>query len=221
MQTSHEFGEYNDKLVANSSMVIDRQLSVLRTRRSTRRFLPESIPQDLLAQVLEAATWAPSAHNRQPWRFAVLTSPEIRHELARVMGDEYFRDLTANGSDADKAWEQVQRSHQRIQSAPVGILVCLDTTELDVYPDLERQSAEMIMGIQSVAMAGQNLLLAANILGLAGVWICAPLFSPQAVRQVLQLPESWSPQGLILLGFPAAAPRQKKVKSVAEVTRFY
>lgn len=221
MQTNHEFGEYNDKLVANSSVVIDRQLSVLRTRRSTRRFLPERIPQDLLAQVLEAATWAPSAHNRQPWRFAVLTSPEIRHELARVMGDEYFHDLTANGSDVDKAQAQVQQSHQRIQTAPVGIVVCLDTTELDTYPDFQRQAAEMIMGVQSVAMAGQNLLLAANILGLAGVWICAPLFSPQAVRQVLQLPETWIPQGLVLLGFPAAVPRQKDVKSIAEVTRYY
>jgi F420 biosynthesis protein FbiB-like protein len=197
------------------------ELAVLYTRRSQRRFLPDPIPQHQLTQILEAATWAPSAHNRQPWRFAVLIDPEVRRRLAGVMGAEHFRDLIASRIPENEAQVQVKRSIERIQSAPVAIVVCLERSALDSYPDAEQQAAELNMGIQSVAMAGQNMLLAANLLGLAGVWMCAPLFCASAVSQVLQLPESWSPQGLVLLGFPAAAPRQKAVKPLAEVTRYY
>jgi coenzyme F420-0:L-glutamate ligase / coenzyme F420-1:gamma-L-glutamate ligase len=57
--------------------------------------------------------------------------------------------------------------------------------------------------VQSVAMAGQNLLLAAHDAGLGACWMCGPLFCPDVVRQVLALPDDWQPQGLITLGYPA------------------
>jgi F420 biosynthesis protein FbiB-like protein len=199
----------------------DDELTVLSTRRSQRRFLPDPVPARQLERILEAATWAPSAHNRQPWRFAVLLDPVVKRQLAEKMGAEYLRDLIASGAPEDEALTQVQRSFQRIVSAPAGIVICLETLALDSYPDQERQSLELAMGIQGVAMAGQNMLLAASVLGLAGVWMCAPLFSTAAVRQALELPDSWSPQGLVLLGYPAREPRHKSIKPVAEVTRFY
>jgi nitroreductase len=58
-------------------------------------------------------------------------------------------------------------------------------------------------------MAGQNLLLAAHQLGLGACWMCAPLFCPQTVRDALNLPADWQPQGLIALGYPA----ESKTKS--------
>jgi coenzyme F420-0:L-glutamate ligase/coenzyme F420-1:gamma-L-glutamate ligase len=61
-----------------------------------------------------------------------------------------------------------------------------------------------------VAMAGQNLLLAAHTEGLAACWMCAPLFAPQAVHLALELPQSWEPQGLILLGYAAEQGRKKE-----------
>ena len=61
------------------------------------------------------------------------------------------------------------------------------------------------MAIQSVAACGQNLLLAAHELGLGACWMCAPLFAPDVVREVLDLPGDWDAQALITLGYPKGA----------------
>jgi F420 biosynthesis protein FbiB-like protein len=197
------------------------RLDILRSRRSVRRFTPQPIPESLLRQVLEAVTWAPSAHNRQPWRLAVLTSPDARLRLAERMGADFRQSLLEDGLDPNTVAEQVQRSYQRILSAPAAILFSLDTTMEDSYPDAFRQRAERLMSVQSLAMAGENLLLAAHAAGLGGVWVCAPLFAPQAARLALDLPESWEPQGLVLLGYPAAPGQARPRRPLDKIAHFY
>ena len=194
--------------------------SLLRKRRSVRRFLPERVSDEVLERVLEAATWAPSAHNRQPWRFLVLTTMNAKISMADAMGVEFRRDLQADGFSDDEVEAQVQRSRQRIQEAPVVVIMCLDTQVGDDYPDERRQQAEYLMGVQSVAMAGENLLLAASAEGLGGVWVCAPLFAQESVRKALDLPIEWQPQGLLLLGYPAKVPQMRPRRPIAEITRF-
>ena len=76
------------------------------------------------------------------------------------------------------------------------------------------------MGVQSVALAGGTLLLAAHAEGLGGVWVCAPLFTPDTVRASLDLPSDWVPQGMILLGYPEKVPEPRPRRPVSEVTRF-
>ena len=76
------------------------------------------------------------------------------------------------------------------------------------------------MGIQSISMAGLQLLLAATAEGLGGVWTCGPLFAPDSVRSVLHLPDPWKPQGMILLGYPDEIPQSKEIKSIEEVVKF-
>lgn len=196
-------------------------LHLFQERRSVRRFRGESFPADLLAQVLKAATLAPSAHNTQPWRFAVLQARQSKEDLAQAMGADFLRDLVADGFDLPDAQRQVARSRQRILDAPVAILLCLDRSVEDIYPDPPRQQASHLMMAQSVAIAGGYLLLAAQAVGLGGVWMCAPLFATAAVRQALHLPLDWEPQGLILLGHPAQVPERRPRLSVDDVTRFY
>ena len=192
----------------------------IRSRRSVRRFLPDLVPQAVLLRILETATWAPSAHNRQPWRFAAMTNKVSRRRLAEAMGEDLRRDLLADGLPIDRVEAQVERSRQRIIETPAAILICLDSAEMDTYPDERRQRAEYEMAEQSVAMAGQNLLLAAHAEGLGAVWMCAPLFAQDTARRALALPETWQPQGLVLLGYPAKTPLPRERKSVLEVTRF-
>ena len=103
--------------------------------------------------------------------------------------------------------------------APVAVLFCLDKADLDPYSDPFRQQASYLMGVQSVALAGGNLLLAAHAQGLGGVWICAPLFAQDAIRTTLELPAGWEPQGLILLGYPAKIPSQRPRRPLEEITR--
>lgn len=198
----------------------DGPMEWMRTRRSIRRFLPRVVEVDLIRQVLQAATWAPSAHHRQPWRFVVLSTAQSRQSLANAMSIDFRRDLQSDGLSFEKVEAQVERSRLRITEAPVAILLCLDSSLGDVYPDARRLQAETLMGVQSVAMAGENLLLAAHSLGLGGVWICAPLFAQETVRRVLNLPGEWLPQGLVLMGYPAKIPELRPRRSVEEIAVF-
>ena len=91
--------------------------------------------------------------------------------------------------------------------------------DMDCYPDEQRQKNEWLMAVQSTALAGQNLLLAAHALGLGACWMCAPLFSPDIVRQTLDLPTDWQPQALITAGYPAET-RQKTRKPLESCVLF-
>ena len=195
-------------------------LEWMRTRRSIRRFSPQVVEADLIQTVLQAATWAPSAHHRQPWRFVILSTLRSRQTLANAMSVDFQRDLQADGLPPEQVESQVERSRQRILEAPVAILLCLDCSVGDVYPDARRLQAEAMMGVQGVAMAGENLLLAAHALGVGGVWVCAPLFAQESVRRALNLLEEWQPQGLVLLGYPARIPELRPRQPVDEVAIF-
>jgi coenzyme F420-0:L-glutamate ligase / coenzyme F420-1:gamma-L-glutamate ligase len=192
----------------------------LRTRRSIRRFDSRDVDQEILTRILETATHAPSAHNRQPWRFAVLTQPEPKSRLSSLLSAEFRRDLAADGLPEAEVDAQAQRSQNRITSAPVIIVLCMDRSEMDVYPDEKRSRAEQTMAIQSVAAAGLQLQLAAHAEGLASVWACWPLFSPEAVCTALNLPESWEPQAMFFVGYPAGGAKEKVLKPLDEVVKF-
>lgn len=191
----------------------------LRSRRSVRRFRLEPIPAETVTRILETATWAPNAHNRQPWRFVQLSSRESRESLAAAMGAEFQKTLQSEGLTPEQISAQLERSRARILEAPEAILLCLDVDVLDKYEDPARTQGEYLMGVQSVALAGGQLLLAAHAEGLAGVWICAPLFAPIVVTKALDLPQSWQAQGLILLGYPVKVPEERPRASISEVRR--
>lgn len=192
----------------------------IRSRHSVRRFLPQPVPREILARILESTSWAPSAHNRQPWRLVILSTQEARVRLAEGMGQGFLRDLLADGMTEARASAQVERSRRRLVEAPAAILLCMDPVDMDAYPDEKRARSEYLMGVQSVALAGGILLLAAHAEGLGSVWICAPLFAPEAVRAALTLPSTWEPQGLLLLGYPAKEPEIRPRRPMAEVTQF-
>ena len=118
------------------------------------------------------------------------------------MAARWQAELIADGADPSEAARRAHISVRRITGAPVVILPCLDLATLDVYPDPARQQAEWQMGVQSVALACQNLLLAAQQHGLVGCWMCAPIFCPELVVETLALPETWQPQALLTLGYP-------------------
>jgi coenzyme F420-0:L-glutamate ligase / coenzyme F420-1:gamma-L-glutamate ligase len=194
-------------------------LPLLQSRRSIRSYQPDPVPTTLIEQMLAAATWAPSAHNRQPWRFAVVTQATTKHKLAAAMGNKLRADLAADGLSPVLIEKDTTRSYQRITSAPLLILLCLSMADMDSYPDEQRQQNEWLMAVQSTALAGQNLLLAAHDLGLGACWMCAPLFSPDIVSQVLNLPADWQPQALITVGYPAET-RQKTRKPLDSCVLF-
>ena len=110
-------------------------IQLTRSRRAIRRFTDEPIPPELLDLLLETAVWSPSAHNRQPWRFAVLEDAASKETLARAMGQRLRADRTADGDSPDAIERDVARSFARITGAAALIVVCLSMADMDSYPD--------------------------------------------------------------------------------------
>lgn len=190
----------------------------IRSRRSIRRYTSQALSLETIQRLLAAAGWAPSAHNRQPWRFAVVSDEAAKINLAQAMGQRLRSDRLADGDPLEAVQADVARSYARIASAPAVIAACLSMADMDRYPDDRRSAAELTMAVQSVAMAVQNLLLAAHAENLGACWMCAPLFCPDAVAAALALPEDWQPQALITVGHPADGGRPPVRKSVDAVT---
>ena len=184
--------------------------ALLRSRRSIRWYRHEPVAADVLDRILISAGRAPSAHNRQPWRYLVLTDTAGKDALARSMGSRLADDRRRDGDPEMAIRDDVERSYRRIVGAAVVIIVALTMKPMDRYPDAARSRAEYLMAVQSTAMATQNLLLAAHAEGLGACWMCAPLFCQLEVRRILGTPKDWEPQGLITMGYPASEPPSAK-----------
>lgn len=181
----------------------------LRTRRSIRRLRPEPVPRDLLARVVDAATWAPAPHHTKPWRFALIVEDDVKRRLGDAMGGRWAADLAGDGLPEQRIARVVDRSRRRVAAAGALVVISLVKGDLQRYPDAQRQAAEYTMGAHSLGAAIENLLLAAHDAGLAGSWMCAPLFCPATVCETLRLPAAWEPQALILLGYAGETPRPR------------
>ena len=190
------------------------------SRRSIRRYRREAIPPQVIDEIIGCAVNAPSAHNRQPWRFAVLRRQDPKVRLANAMGERLRADRLRDGDSPAAVEADVARSFERICCAPVVVLVAATRVDMDAYPDASRREAESVMAIQSTAMAVQNLLLAAHAAGLGACWMCAPLFCPETVRAVLDLPADWQPQAIVTLGLPASAGKPYSRRPLSQVVRY-
>jgi coenzyme F420-0:L-glutamate ligase / coenzyme F420-1:gamma-L-glutamate ligase len=184
--------------------------ALLRGRRSVRKYQTRPVPRAYIEQILEAARWAPSPHGRQPWRFVVLTRPEIKAHLAEQMGQTWRHNLEMDRQDEAIVNIRLEKSRQRIQDAPAIIIPCLYLEDLDRYPDEQRQADETTMAIQSLGAAVQNMLLMAYDLGLDTGWMCAPLFCPDVVCVALDLDQRLIPHALITVGYAAADPKRRE-----------
>jgi coenzyme F420-0:L-glutamate ligase / coenzyme F420-1:gamma-L-glutamate ligase len=185
--------------------------TMIESRRSYKMpFSSEEVAPAMIDACLDVARWAPSAHNEQPWRFIIFYSHDDSQQALRItmldaMEERYKAALIA--SEQGTAARARQTSNAPLREAPVLILAMLDVSVMDVYPDGERQAAERIMGVQSVAACLQTLLLAFHVAGLRACWRCAPLFAETTIQDVLHLPASLIPQAFVTVGHGDAKPR--------------
>lgn len=205
--------------VLRLSPLMDAQ-ECLTSRRSVRQFQKRKLAHQTIEKILELSQWAPSAHNTQPWRFVVLEKESARAQLADAMGVSFRQDLLQDGISLAEVDARVERSRRRIIEAPAAILLCLAEEDIPATHNPSQQAGERMMAVQSVALAGGQLMLAAHTFGIASVWLCAPLYAPEVVRRVLDLPATWQPQALILLGYAAQTPPPPTRKPLTEVARF-
>lgn len=184
----------------------------LRARRSVREFLPDPIPDSTVERILTTATCGPSAHNRQPWRFVVVKEAQARHDLAQALITKMQSDLRSEGAPTKEIEQRTARSSRRIHEAPLLILLCRDVADVQVDTPEERT-----MNIQSTAAAGVQLLLGAQAENLGASWICWPLYAVEATRSALNLPNSWEPQAMFIIGTPKSIPAARDRKPLDSI----
>jgi nitroreductase len=179
-------------------------------RQSIRKFKEDPIPQDILNQILKAATLAPSGKNKQPWKFYVVRG-EKRAEMIAEMQKGMDR-LTAQGVNTGSARYTIRVLAQ----APVTVVVF---NPFSRHPLLPRNTLEVygeMVDLQSVGAAIQNMLLAATDLGVGSLWICDVYFGYEEI--CAWLGEKGEMIAAVALGYADHSPRLRPRKPLDEVT---
>ena len=183
-------------------------------RRSIRKYKAQTVPEALVLEALEAAGWAPSAHNAQPWRFIIISDIAKKRRLAETMAAAWVNNASKEGTVVEQS--RLDFSIQRFSSAPVLIVACLSMEGMREFTDAERQQSERDLAVQSLGAAIQNLLLSAHSSGLGACWFCSPAFCKDTVRTVLGVPDGVEPQAIVLMGYLDEKPTAPKRKLIGE-----
>ncbi len=197
-------------------------LTLLRARRSIRRFREAPVAREDLVRLIEAASWAPSNHNRQPWRFLVLEDRIEIAALAQAVGDRLAAKVAALPALASAYAGELVHYATFFGQAPVLVVVLHKHPASVSLPLLEGLAhRELVSGEPlSVAMAVQNLLLAAHAIGLGTCVLTGPLLVPEALTGRVKLPAGFDWTCLIALGHSDEQPTPPRRKSLDQLVEF-
>lgn len=167
-------------------------LKAVKGRRSIRAFKSDDVSPEIVEKLLNAASWAPSAGNIQPWEFIVVRKPEIKSALA-----------------------EAALNQASIEEAPVVIVVCAnESRSAQRYGD----RGKTLYCLQDTAAATQNILLTAYSLGLGTCWIGA--FTEEEARKILRIPEGIRPVAIVPIGYPAEAPLPRNRRPIDQTVHY-
>jgi len=167
-------------------------LEVIKGRRSIRAFKNQDIPAEIVEELIDAARWAPSAGNIQPWEFIIVRKPRIKRRLVEAALGQMF-----------------------IEEAPVVIVVCADEERSSQGYGVRGKT---LYCIQDTAAAMQNIHLTAYSLGLGTCWVGA--FREEEARKILKIPRGMRPVAIIPVGYPAEAPTARMRKSTSQIIHY-
>ena len=209
-------------------MNIDEFLKLARKRRSIRRFKPEPIPDEYIDKVIEAARWAMSGANGQPWEFIVVKDPETKNKIVAAKGEQ--EKLTAT-LEASRVPEMRQPHYRDIldtphkpgfKDAPVFIFVCADprTAQASV---LNRLCDRRWVIDENTANATQMLNLAAAACGLGSQWVTVDRLFEEMIKPILGVPPVIRIFNMVPIGYPAYKPKtpyRREMKDIIHYERY-
>jgi coenzyme F420-0:L-glutamate ligase / coenzyme F420-1:gamma-L-glutamate ligase len=178
---------------------------VLGARRTVREFTAEPVAQAAVRRAIAAALTAPAPHHSEPWRFAIVESPQARTALLDDMRAAWTADLARDNFTPEQIERRIRRG-EPLRRAPLIIVPCLVTDAAHGYPDQRRSAAEGAMFLVAMGAAVQNLLVALAVEGLGSCWVSSTLFCQEVAARSLGLPPGWQPMGAVGVGHPAAPP---------------
>jgi nitroreductase len=192
----------------------------LYTSRALRRFRPDPIPGDVMFQLVDAAIRAPTGHNRQDWRFVLVTDAAARRKMQEW---------------SERAWELAfGNEHPTVES--IDALPRTARLSIRAVYDLAHNLAAVplivaVCGLKDIHSnpggshfpAAQNMLLAARALGLGGSIFNLPMVGGSELYELLGVPDTNEIYCLVPIGYPTDRQgplKRKPVKKVAYLERF-
>ncbi|MEM3550487.1 MAG: nitroreductase family protein [Candidatus Bathyarchaeia archaeon] len=180
-------------------------IEAIKNRRTVRSYLQKPVPEESINVVLEAAHWAPSPANLQPWQFIIVKDESVRRQIQELA--EENRKLTI-----EMQKEPFKTGFSKYETG----WICLATVHIVVCADPGKTGPHVGGGETYKYAAGaaiQNLMLAAYSLGLGTCWLT--MFDKSKLRKILEIPEEIDIIGVITLGYP------EKVPEVPETAKRY
>jgi nitroreductase len=207
---------------------------LIKSRRSVRRWQDKPVPEELILQAIELATWAPNGGNKQNWRFYIIQNKDIINKIA---------DTVAASNNMVVSWPEAKGYKEMspdlgarssfFRNAPVLIAVAAAKYQSPVDIVLEAREktdpqAKIIREwrniantrIQSVASAIAYLLLIIHQMGLGAVWMAGPIQAKGQLENILNVPPELDLMAFLPIGYPAEIPEAKPRHPVAEVCEF-
>ena len=180
---------------------------VLQNRRSVRKFRADTIPNNDILKILDAAKMAPTSGNQQPWKFLVIRNKEkiiqMKEACIRRALDRYDKKEHKSGS-RDQFEKQARSNFDLYYSAPVYIIILTDNNS--TYPDYNHWDGPL---------AAENLMLAARALGYGTVFITDAI-PEEVTKEVFNIPDRYNRVCITPLGVPVEWPKSPEKKKLGD-----
>lgn len=206
-------------------MEIDSFLELVKKRRSTRRFKPDPIPDEHVEKILEAARWAMSGANGQPWEFVVVRKPELRAKIVDLLAEHrkrtHLMEMTRAEELRHPGASQARTGPPYLKDAPVIIVVCGDprTFQATVI-DTHFSSGEGATFHMNLGNATQIIHLAAAALGLGSQWVSVTRPMERGLKELLQIPEMLRIFVMVPIGYRAYQPASPYRRELKEIVHY-
>jgi nitroreductase len=193
-------------------------LEAIKNRRSIRKFKEEEVPRHMIEEIIQSGVLAPSAKNRQPWKFVVV-SGNAKADMVSAMGNglerERERPLLPNVSQYISGASYTLKI---MEKAPVTIFI-VNPVGVDVHSSLtEEEHIEELCNAQSIGAAIENMILTATELGLGSLWICDTYFAYDELQTYLNTEGELI--AALTIGYADEAPNARPRKSMDEVVEW-
>lgn len=184
---------------------------LMSTQRAIRRLRPDPIPGDVLERIMQAAVWAPSGGNQQPWRMVMVHDEARKARLGELYRKRWARFAELYRQRFADAKPEVRRREERTVAAgdylgehfgdvPVIAIVCFNPDRMAITDArLDRVS---VVGGGSVYPAVQNLLLACRAEGVGCVLTTLLCQDEAEVKSLLEIPDGWYTAAAVPMGYP-------------------
>ena len=169
---------------------------LVKKRRSCRAFKDTPVSEDQLQSILDAGLWAPSPLNQQPFQFVAVTDPAVKTQIKEI--GEAAKKAVADGGGPD--WAQ-KYPMDFLTDTPLILVVLYDPKKGGLGGFFNQPHG----ALQAASACIQNMMLAATEMGIDSLWFT--FFDPEAIKPILNIPDTLDVAGAICMGEPSMAPK--------------